>query len=185
MRVSSLNAMPTKNLLEECLRQVFRPHARRGFLIGQLQEIGQDLARLHVATPQGVHEPALGLASCITARVVEMIDGIETRPHRLNPAAFNTLMSWFFPTEDQLHAAVAHLEEMGLCAESKMAFVSDKHPRHFLVATNDHYDRLGNRYVKGALIPLVVGDQRIEHLRLIAQAAIALQQDNVQSLEAR
>ena len=177
--------MHTKNLFEECLRQVFRTHGRRTFLIGQLQEISQDLARLHMATPEGQHEPAIALTTCITARIVELIDGIDARPHRYNEAAFNTLMAWFFPTEDQLHNAVSHLEEMGLCAESKMAFVSDRHPRHFLVATHDHYDRLGNRYVKGALIPLVVGDQRIEHLRLIAKAAVSVQAANVQALDAR
>lgn len=185
MHTTSQPELSVKNLFEECLRQVFRARARRAFLIGQLQEIAQDLARLHAVTPEGAHEPAIALATCMTNRIVEMLDGIESRPHRLNEVAFNTLMSWFFPTEDQLHAALSHLEHIGVVAESKMAFVSDRYPRHFLVATVSHRNILGYRYEKGALIPLVAGDDRIEHLRLMARTAESIHSNNLQALEGR
>lgn len=165
--------MHTEELFLHCMNRAFRPETQINFYRDIIRDLGGDISALE-------DRDATELALVIIARLGEKILGLPTTPHPLNGPAFNLLLSWYFPTDDQMLSAIHDMR--GLNLESRrLTFdgMRDCHSRNMIIVATDCQDHYGTHWPQGSLLSIVRGDYRLDYLRLIGAASRVVEQDSM------
>lgn len=165
--------MRIDELFSDCLKHTFQTKTSEHFLRDQIRDLAVDISR---TDDPNVTELALVMID----RLGDRLQGRSDRPHRLNTLVYRTLLSWFYPTDDQLLASMPQLSwHRARSHRIQFEGLPSHQARHFIVSTEDHRDQNGTLWPQGALIPTVHGDLRISYLKLAYDSYVVLEQDNM------
>ncbi len=165
--------MHTEELFQYCLDRVFRPETQQAFFRDIIRDLGGDISALD-------DKDATELALVIIARLGEKLLGEPTRPHPMNGTAFNLLLSWYFPTDDQMLNAIHDMRNLHL-ESRRLTFdgMRNAFARNMIIVASDCIDHYGTEWPQGSLLSIVRGPFRLDYLKLIAAASKTVEQDNM------
>jgi hypothetical protein len=158
------------DVLNACLNQLYTAANRERFLVEELRELTGDL---DVLTEASAKQLARSMARC----VLELMETNRPSPGPLTDQALITLLTWYFPTEDQAFGAMGYLQTAGLAVVSKGLIIDNHGPmRYYLASARHQRDVYGTTYEQGQHLPCVLGPMRSDYLTMIATSRPALQE---------
>lgn len=156
--------MRTRDWLIQCLAQLYSPANREQFLLDELRLVAEDL---HHTKSQSANQ----IGRAMAGEILDLLDGFSTREGNLSEMALQTLLSLYFPTEDQAFNAVGQWGRMGVIVRSVPLILNDTSTiRHYLRVERSGRLPDGNVVEAGQHLCTIPDTMRVDYLEMLSMA---------------